>query len=133
MTLKTSLKYRVPYADTDQMGVVYYANYLVYFERVRNEILREMEIPYTTWEESGLFLPVRESVCQYKKPAFYDDMLDLEGSFEVISSTRLKASCSVSRNGVTLAEGHTIHVCVRSSDMKPCRFPEFLESKLQTA
>ncbi len=127
----TEISYRVPYADTDQMGVVYYANYLVYFERVRNEMLREIKIPYTFWEESGYFLPVKESVCHYRRPARYDDLLTFEGRFEIIGSTRLKASCTVKRDTDILAEGHTIHVCVRATDLKPCRFPEFLTEKLQ--
>ena len=59
-----SIEYRVPYADTDQMKVVYYANYLVYFERMRNELLRNTGCTYYQMEEDGLALPVIEAVCR---------------------------------------------------------------------
>ena len=62
------MTYRVPYADTDQMGVVYYANHLEYFERVRNEVLREAKLPYTLFEDQGVMLPVVEAHCNYKQP-----------------------------------------------------------------
>jgi acyl-CoA thioester hydrolase len=60
---KVSISYRVPYADTDQMGVVYYANYLVYFERLRNELVRAGGRSYRQWEEDGITLPVIEAHC----------------------------------------------------------------------
>ncbi len=69
--------YRVPYADTDQMGVVYYANFLVYFERVRNEILRDINYSYSDMGKNGFMLPVIEAHCEYGIPAKYDDYLIL--------------------------------------------------------
>ena len=65
--VEAEISYRVPYADTDQMGVVYYANFFVYFERVRNELLRNMGLPYTTLEADGLMLPVASANCNYKR------------------------------------------------------------------
>ena len=128
--LKTKINYRVPYADTDQMGVVYYANYLVYFERIRNEILRDLNIPYSLWEEKGYLLPVIECVCQYKKPAKYDDWLTIEGWFESMGAARIKAHGQVFRDGEILATGHTIHVCIKESTQRPCRIPNFLSVPL---
>ncbi|NQZ58345.1 MAG: acyl-CoA thioesterase, partial [Lentisphaeraceae bacterium] len=69
------MTYRVPYADTDQMGVVYYANFLTYFERVRNEFFRELKYSYRKLEQQGVMLPVVEAHCNYKQPALYDDLL----------------------------------------------------------
>ncbi len=66
---------RVPYAHVDKMGFVYYANYLVYFEMARAEMLRQAGVPYPSLEEKGVFLPVVESFCEYLKPAAYDDLL----------------------------------------------------------
>ena len=121
--LKTSMRYRVPYADTDQMGVVYYANYLVYFERLRNEMLREQYVPYKEIEGRGLMLPVTEAMCFYHRPAHYDDLLVLTGWFEMQSPIRVRALCEVHRDGVLLASGHTVHVCMDIHKKKPTRFP----------
>ena len=68
------MEYRVPYADTDQMGVVYYANYLEYFERSRTEMLRAAGLPYSELEKKGIILPVSEAYCKYLGPARYDDL-----------------------------------------------------------
>ena len=68
---------RVPYAHIDQMGVVYYAHYLVYFEMARGELLRKAGMPYGEMERAGVMLPVVESHCVYRKPAKFDDLLDV--------------------------------------------------------
>ena len=121
----TELKYRVPYADTDRMGVVYYANYLVYFERARNEILREGGLTYDQLEKMGYMLPVTEAVCNYKNPARYDDILTLSGHVEELRGARIKIACSVLRDGELLASGYTVHACVNSAG-RPVRPPEVL-------
>ena len=66
---------RVPYADTDQMGMVYYANYFIYFERGRTEWLRAEGLEYRSLEEKGVFLPVVEASCKYRSPVKYDDLI----------------------------------------------------------
>lgn len=119
------LQYRVPYADTDKMGVVYYANYLVYFERARNEILREGGLTYDQLEKMGYMLPVTEAVCNYKNPARYDDILTLRGYVEETRGARIKIACSVHRNEELLASGYTVHACVNSTG-RPVRPPEAL-------
>ncbi len=119
-----TMDYRVPYADTDQMGVVYYANYLVFFERSRNEILRSLDYPYTRFEEEGLILPVIEAHCNYKRPARYDDLLQIHGWLEVESKTKVRARCEVLRGEELLAEGYTVHACLSAETMRPVRLPE---------
>ena len=121
----TELKYRVPYADTDRMGVVYYANYLIYFERARNEILREGGLTYDQLEKMGYMLPVTEAVCNYKNPARYDDILTLRGYVEELRGARIKIACSVLRDNELLASGYTVHACVNSAG-RPVRPPEVL-------
>lgn len=116
--------YRVPYADTDQMGVVYYANFLVYFERSRNEALRALSLTYREMEEQGFLLPVIEAHCQYRQPARYDDLLTIRGWFTREGRTRVRASCEVHRGDTLLAEGYTIHACVSRETMRPVRLPE---------
>ena len=126
MKQKSIMEYRVPYADTDQMGVVYYANYLVYFERLRTELLRESEASYKDIENNGIMLPVIEAVCKYKSPATYDDLLLISGWVEEIKGPRVKICCEVRRDDTLLAEGYTIHACVKIDTRKPVRPPESL-------
>jgi acyl-CoA thioester hydrolase len=122
----------VPYADTDQMCVVYYANYLVYFERARSAALRQVGLPYSQLEERGLYLPVAEAYVNYIRSARFEDTLTLDCAFEVVSPVRIKAVCSVRRDGETLADGHTIHVCLDAARGRPTKIPPDL-CKLFTA
>ena len=119
---KTAIQYRVPYADTDQMGVVYYANYLIYFERLRNELLRQSGTPYKIWEQRGIFLPVVESHCRYRNPAFYDDQLRIIGWVDSFGKTRIRIAYRVERGGKLLAEGSTVHACLNRHG-RPVRLP----------
>ena len=118
-----TIKYRVPYADTDQMGVVYYANYLIYFERVRNELLRDTQESYKMMEEAGVMLPVIEAVCNYKKPAVYDDLLEITAWVEEIKGPRVKICCKVNNEKEFLAEGYTVHACIDTKTRRPVRPP----------
>ena len=115
--------YRVPYAETDQMGVVYYANYLVYFERARTQLLNDLGLPYKELEKRGLALPVVEAHVEYKKPAEYDDLLDIYGWLAGAEGVRLRVECEVSRDGAVLARGHTIHACLDRHSRRIVRIP----------
>ena len=75
--ISSETRIRVRYADTDQMKIVYHAKYLEYFEQGRSDLLREIGLPYTRVEEMGLFIPVVEAHAEYKKPARYDDLLQV--------------------------------------------------------
>ncbi len=123
MSSETSISYRVPYADTDQMGVVYYANYLVYFERCRSELLINAGMSYKQMEKDGFALPVIEAVCRYKSSARYEDMLTITGKVTEAKGVRLRIDCEVRRGDELLASGYTIHACVNSSG-KPVRIPQ---------
>jgi len=103
---------RVPYAHVDQMGVVYYANYLVYFEMARSEMLREAGTPYTELEKKGVRLPVVEAFCEYLAPAHYDDWLIVESRVPGIQGARLRIEYVIRRDEKPMVTGHTIHVCV---------------------
>jgi len=115
--------YRVPYADTDQMGVVYYANFFVIFERCRNEFLRETGLTYKKLEESGIMLPVVEAHCSYKSPIYYDDLLSVTASITRVKGCRITISCNVFRGNDLLATGYTIHASVNHSG-KPIPAPQ---------
>lgn len=124
-------RYRVLYGDTDQMGVVYYANYLRFFEGARNEWIRSLGIAYRDIEERGIFLPVYEASAQYLKPARYDDLLEIH---LVVAHTRVKIrfEYKVHRSGddAVLVLGHTVHVCV-GKDGRPTRAPDWLLQALE--
>ena len=82
------MTYRVPYADTDRMGVVYHANYLVYFERGRNEMLRDAGLPYSEMDRRGVIFPVSEAFCRYHAPARYDDLKIVRLDSEVVEACK---------------------------------------------
>jgi len=121
------IEYRVPYADTDQMGVVYYGNYFTYFERIRNEYLREKGWTYKEIEAAGILLPVIEAKSNYKLSAKYDDLLTIKGSCELIKSTRLIFHCQVFRDDELLNEGYTIHVCLDAATGRVKKIPNDLQ------
>ncbi len=129
MSFNASLEYCVPYADTDQMGVVYYANYLVYFEMARAELLRAAGRSCTRLEkEDGLALPVIESVCRYRSSARFEDRLRLTASVAEVKGARLKIESQVWRGEELLAEGYTMHVCLdMRNGNRPIRIPAFLK------
>ena len=119
--LTAAVEYRVPYADTDQMGFVYYANYLVYFERSRNELMRAAGFTYKRLEELGLGLPVIETKVNYHRPAKYDDVLRIEAACEFKGGIRLQVDCKVFCVDVLLVEGYTIHAFMDLKTGRPAR------------
>jgi acyl-CoA thioester hydrolase len=115
------MEYRVPYADTDQMGVVYYANYLVYFERVRNEFLRDLGLTYREMESRGWGLPVVQAHVDYRSPAFYDDLLSIRARVTRATALRITIHCEVLRGDTMLATGWTEHIFVDLKTRRPRR------------
>ncbi len=119
-------QYRVPYADTDQMGVVYYANYLVYFERGRTEMFRSAGLPYSELEKQGLFLPVSEAYCKYQASAHYDDLLTFRSWIAELGRVRVRIATEVRRADEVLVSGHVVLGCV-NSERRIVRFsPEII-------
>ena len=116
-----TLTYRVPYADTDQMGVVYYANYLIYFERARTELLRLVGLPYREMERRGYGLPVIEAHVDYKASAGYDDELTITGQLAWVKGVRLQVDCEVLLDQTLLCRGYTVHAFVDLETMRPTR------------
>ena len=126
-----SCQIRVRYAETDKMGVAYYANYFVWFEVARCELLRSLGGRYRDLEAGGLFLPVVEAHCDYRAPARYDDDLDVLTTGSMRSRARVAFEYEV-RRGVDrglLAVGHTIHAATDPSG-KPLRVPPDLREML---
>lgn len=117
---------RVRYADTDKMGVVYYAKYLEYFEVARTEMLRSFGLPYKEIEEKGYELPVSEASIKYYKGAGYDDELLITASLTPKHSPRVEIHYEVKKSdGELIAEGKTTLVFVDAKSGKPTRAPQF--------
>jgi acyl-CoA thioester hydrolase len=118
-------KLRVIYGDTDQMGVVYYANYFRYFEYGRNEFFRGRGGNYAALESRGLGLPVVSAHAEYKSPARYDDHLTIRVRLAEVRRASLRFEYEVSRDGAEalLCTGYTVHACV-GPDRKPTGLPQ---------
>jgi acyl-CoA thioester hydrolase len=121
---------RVLYGDTDAMGQAYYGNYLKWFEVGRAEWFRMSGMTYREVESGGIYLPVVEAHCFYKKPAFYDDTLTIATTFKFSGPARLRFDYEIMRNGEVLALGYTVHACV-SRDRKVVKPPDYLKSLLE--
>lgn len=125
MTVPSSVTtLRVRYAETDKMGVVYYANYLVWFEVARADLLRSLGWTYREMEEAGIILPVIEAHCEYRRAARYDDEIEVRTEGQIVSPVRMKFTYTVLRraDAVVSAEGYTLHAAVDSNG-RPCRLP----------
>jgi acyl-CoA thioester hydrolase len=115
---------RVRYAETDRMGVVYYANYLVWFEVGRTEWLRDTGWTYREMERDGISLPVIEVHCEYRQPARYDDDLEIMTRANLVTPVRVRFDYEVVRpaDETIAAAGYTVHAALDMAG-KPCRLP----------
>src|SRR5213594_3500890 len=98
---------RVRYAETDRMGLLHHANYLVYFEQARTELLRARHASYKELEDQGFFLVVARAEVKFKLPAHYDDVLTIRTTVTRTSPVRIEHKYEVFRDGALLAEGST--------------------------
>lgn len=104
-------KVRVRYAETDAMGIVYHANYYVWFEVGRGDFMRDYRMSYKQMEEMGVIMPVVETHCRYRIPARYDDLLTIKTTVKELSPAKVRFLYQVYRDedGALLAEGETLH------------------------
>ena len=124
---------RVYYADTDHGQVVYYSNYLKWFEIGRTEILRQSGFNYADFAKQGLIAPVVEVKCNYKQSAKYNDMIIIKTEIENIGNSSIKFNYKIIRksDNQLLAEGYTVNVFVDQKTKKSTKIPENLKTKLQ--
>src|SRR5947209_4186599 len=94
---------RVRYAETDRMGLLHHANYILYFEMGRTELLRERGISYRDVEDSGHLLVIVDLECKFKKPAYYDDLLSVRTIVERVTFVKIVHRYEVRRDGILLA------------------------------
>jgi acyl-CoA thioester hydrolase len=125
LTSPSISRVRVRYAETDKMGVVYYANYLVWFEVGRTDLLRESGWDYREMEQEGYALPVIEAHCTYREAAKYDDVLDVRTTGVLLSPVRVQFTYEIVRaaDAAMLATGSTVHATLDRAG-RPCRLPE---------
>jgi acyl-CoA thioester hydrolase len=127
LPIKHVISYRVIYGDTDQMGVVYYANYLRWFERGRSEFLRHIGLPYSAIEKDGFHFPVAEVTCRYTQSAHYDDLVQIETELIELGRASLTFVYRIWRDDekCLLATGMTKHACLDSAG-RVTRVPKIL-------
>jgi len=117
---------RVRYKDTDRMGVVYYGNYLTFFEVGRAEYMRAIGYPYVELEGKGSAFAVIEVSAKYHANVGYDELIAVKTSITELGRVRLRFDYEIySENNTLLVTGYTIHACV-NNDRKPSRVPEML-------
>lgn len=125
-TAKTQI--RVRYAETDQMGIVYYGNYAMYYEVARVECLRSLGLPYKELEDQGFIMPVLENYSKYIGPAKYDELLSINVSIKEKPKVRITFYCDIfNEKNELINVGKTILVFVSKETGKPCKIPEQMQ------
>lgn len=126
------IKTRIRYQETDQMGIVYYANFFVYFEMGRTEYLRDLGLPYAELENEHIYFPVTETYCRFRSPAQYDDVLIIQTWVSELKHATVQFSYKIIREGDNnlIAEGFTKLACL-NIHRKPTPVPEKLKKLLQ--
>ena len=121
MEYKTEIKVR--YNETDKMGVVYHGNYFAWFDIGRTGFLGSIGLPYWELEDEGIFLPVIEANCKYKKPAKYGDEVIIIAKLAKLKGIRIQFDYELYRksDNTLLAEGYTCHAVV-DKNLKPMNF-----------
>lgn len=130
--IRNTTQVRVRYAETDQMGIVYYGNYAQYFEVGRVELLRSIGITYAYIEQNGIFMPVLNLNCQFHSPAYYDELLNIDTQIAELPVTRIHIAYKIhnSENRL-LVSGSTDLAFVNQSTKRPVRCPEFILEKMR--
>lgn len=121
--MSNDTRVRVRYGETDQMGIVYHANYFVWFDIGRTEFFRSLKLSYKELEERNVLLPVIDVGCTYKISAKYDDEIIIKTRVESLKGVKLKFVYEIVRSidNVVLAEGYTEHAFV-DKELKPINF-----------
>jgi acyl-CoA thioester hydrolase len=119
---------RVRYAETDRMGLLHHANYLVYFEQARTELLRQQGLTYRDMEDQGFFLVITSVEVKYRSPAKYDDVLTVKTAVARTTPVRIDHTYEVTCEGRLVAEAKTTLACVDRSG-KLQALPDSLRAK----
>jgi len=123
--LNGEITVRVRYAETDRMGLLHHANYLIYFEQGRTELLRANGLSYKDLEDQGFLLVLTKAEVRYRTPARYDDLLTIRTSVKRMTMVRIDHHYEILRDGVLVADGTTTLACIdREGRVQP--LPAFL-------
>lgn len=123
---------RVRYAETDQMGYVYYGHYAMYYEVARVESLRQLGLTYREIEEMGVMMPVLENKSRYLAPARYDDLLRIVTTLREKPGVKIKFEYEIyNADDALINTGETLLVFINKATNKPCRQPPAMEKALQ--
>ena len=114
---------RVRYQETDNMGVVYYANYFIWFEVARTEYLRSLGVSYKQLEDRGMFLMVASASCEYKSPARFDDIVSIKTWIPRMKNSSLQFEHKLSIGSKLVATGESVHVFTNQMG-RPIRIPD---------
>ncbi len=126
------ISFRVRYAETDQMGVVYHGNYAQYLEMGRIEWLRRLGISYKKMEENGIMLPVVSLSLNYKKSATYDDLITVETHLKKKPLVKIEFDYIIyNESNEILAEANTVLAFIDMKKNKPVRCPDYILEKLE--
>lgn len=124
-------KIRVRYKDTDRMGVVYYGNYLTFFEVARAEFMRDIGFPYSYLEGQGYTLVVTEAAAKYHANVGYDAVITIKTTISELGKVRIRFDYQVlDEEDRLIVSGHTVHACVNVK-LKPSRIPAYLREVIQ--
>lgn len=122
--MQSTIQIRVRYAETDQMRRAYHANYLIWFEAARINLMREYGISYASLEKEGYYLPVVQAHVNYRSPANFDDLIMIEARIEKQPKAKITINYQVkNENGQLIADGFTLHSFM-NEDGKPVRPPQ---------
>lgn len=128
-TSTSTVEMRVRFCETDLMGIVHHASYLVYFEAGRVEWLRRRGVTYAEWAERGVHLPVVEAHASYRAPARFDDLLAVDTTLAELRSVSMKFAYVIRRGETKLVEGFTRLGCIDASH-KLIRIPDYMRDVL---
>jgi acyl-CoA thioester hydrolase len=121
---------QIIFGDTDQMGVVYYANYLRFFESARAAYWRALGMTYRDLESNQIALPVVEAHCNYKRPSMYEDLLVVDIEVTELRAASMRFAYRITRGCDLIAEGYTRHGVI-GPDGRPKRLPETLRAVIE--
>ena len=127
------ISFRVRYAETDQMGVVYHGNYAQYLEMGRVEWLRAFGISYKSMEENGIMLPVISLQLNFKKSAVYDDLITVETRLRKTPAVRIEFDYKIfNENGELLVEAYTSLAFINMATKRPVMCPDYLLDRISS-
>lgn len=129
--IQDKITIRPRYGEVDQMGYVYHANYIAYCHQARTELLHKIGINDKTLEDSEIMLPVISFHIEYKKPAYYDEIITIKTIVKEFPETRFKFDFEImNEQNMLISKANSTIVFVKTEDRKPIKVPEFIEQKL---